>query len=221
MWADKRRASLKMDSYQITFQTWNKVASLYQDKFMKMDLYNDTYDRFCELVEKSHPAIFEIGCGPGNITKYIALKRPDFQIDAIDVAPNMIELAKANNPTVHFSVLDCRDISRLQSKYDAIIAGFCMPYLSKEDNAKFLKDCSELLYKGGIFYFSTIKGDYSSSDFVAASTGDKCYIYYYDEEYLRHELTQNNFQVLEVTNKQFAKADDTISEEIVFLAKKT
>ena len=94
-----RCASFKMDSYQITFQTWNKVATLYQDKFMNVDLYNDTYDRFCELVEKPNPAIFEIGCGPGNITKYLLAKRPDFQIDAIDVAPNMIELAKANNPT--------------------------------------------------------------------------------------------------------------------------
>jgi 2-polyprenyl-3-methyl-5-hydroxy-6-metoxy-1,4-benzoquinol methylase len=210
-----------MDNYQITFQTWNKVASLYQDKFMDMDLYNDTYDRLCDLVKKSHPAIFEIGCGPGNITKYISIRRPDFKIDAIDVAPNMIGLAKANIPTANFRVLDCRDIGCLKSKYDAIIAGFCMPYLSKEDNSKFLKDCSGLLNKGGIFYFSTIKGDYANSDFVAASTGDKCYIYYYDEAYLRHELTRYDFEVLEVTHKQFTKADDTVSEDMIFLAKKT
>lgn len=209
-----------MDRYQITFQTWNKVALLYQDKFMNANLYNDTYDRFCELIEKPDPVILEIGCGPGNITKYIAAKRPDFQIEAIDVAANMIKLAKANHPGALFRVLDCREIDRLPSKYDAIIAGFCMPYLSKEDNAKFLRDCAGLLNQNGIFYFSTIKGDYANSGFIAASTGDQCYVYYYAEDDLRHELTQNNFEVLEVKHKQFPKADGTIAEELVFLAKK-
>jgi SAM-dependent methyltransferase len=210
-----------MNSYQITFQTWNKVASLYQDKFMDVDLYNDTYDRFCELVEGSNPNIFEIGCGPGNVTKYISAKRPDFHIEAIDVAPNMVELAQANNPTIYFTVMDCRDISKLPSKYDAVIAGFCLPYLSKEDSAKFLRDCAGLLKKGGIFYFSIIKGDYANSGFIAGSTGDKCYVYYYEEDYLRYELTQCNFEVLEVKYKQFSKTDGTVSDDMVFIAKKT
>jgi trans-aconitate methyltransferase len=209
-----------MDSYQITFQTWDKVASLYQDKFMDVDLYNDTYDRFCELVEKPNPAVFEIGCGPGNITKYISAKRPDFRIEAIDVAPNMVQLAKANNPTVQFSVMDGRDISSMLSKYDAIIAGFCMPYLSKEDNIKFLSDCAELLRTGGIFYFSIIKGNYANSGFVTASTGDKSFVYYYEEDYLRRALAQNNFELLEVQYKQFSKGDGTISEDMVFIARK-
>lgn len=209
-----------MDNYQITFQTWNKVASLYQDKFMNVDLYNDTYDLFCRLVKKSDASILEICCGPGNITKYVSAKRPDFQIEAIDVASDMIKLAKANNPTVHFRVLDCRHISALPSRYDAIIAGFCMPYLSKIDSEKFLQDCAGLLTEGGILYLSTIKGDYANSGFVTASTGDTCYMYYYAEEYLRHKLTQNSFEVLEVKQKQFPKTDGTVSEEMIFLAKK-
>jgi len=28
-----------MDNYQKTFETWNKVAELYRDKFMDLDLY--------------------------------------------------------------------------------------------------------------------------------------------------------------------------------------
>ena len=209
-----------MDSYQITFNTWNKVASLYQDKFMELDLYNDTYDRFCELVTKPGAMVLEIGCGPGNITRYISAKRTDFQIEAIDVAPNMIALAKANNPGAHFHVLDCRDIDRLHATYDAIIAGFCMPYLSKDDSVKFIKDCAGLLQMEGIFYCSIIKGDYANSGFAATSTGDKCCLYFYDEDFLRDELTKNTFEILEVINKQFKKADGTVSEEIIFIAKK-
>lgn len=31
--------------YKETFEIWNKVASLYQEKFMNLDLYNDSYDK--------------------------------------------------------------------------------------------------------------------------------------------------------------------------------
>src|SRR5215210_3775931 len=139
-----------MDSYKITIEGFNKLASVYQDKFMNMDLYEDTYDSFCKLIEKYNAKIFEIGCGPGNITKYMCSKRPDFTIEAIDLAPNMIKLAKRNNPTANFKIMDCREIDNLTVKYDGIMCGFCMPYLSKEDCAKLIKDCSFLLYRGGI-----------------------------------------------------------------------
>ena len=88
-----------MDNYQETFETWNKLASLYQDKFMDLELYNESYDAFCNSIAKENANILEIGCGPGNITKYLLLKRPNYQIYGIDVAPNMIELARQNNPT--------------------------------------------------------------------------------------------------------------------------
>jgi Trans-aconitate methyltransferase len=209
-----------MDSYQITFETWNKVASLYQDKFMDLDLYNDTYDRFCQLIEKQNPSIFEIGCGPGNITKYLLKKRPDFQIQAVDVSPNMVELAKSNNPTAQFSIMDCRTINRITSKFDGIVCGFCIPYLSKNDTSKLFEDCSRLLAIGGVLYFSTIKGDYHNSGYEAGSTGDKAYVYYYDEAYLQQQLSQNNFALLDLQYKHFPKANRSSSIGMIFIASK-
>jgi ubiquinone/menaquinone biosynthesis C-methylase UbiE len=80
--------------YIETFNTWNKIATLYQNKFMDLDLYNETYDFICALLNKPNSKILEIGCGPGNITKYLLSKQPSFDIFGIDIAPNMIELAK-------------------------------------------------------------------------------------------------------------------------------
>src|SRR5690606_4608879 len=98
--------------------------------------------------------------GPGNITRYLLAKRPDFTIDAIDIAPNMIELAKQNNPTANFEVMDCRGIAGISKKYDGIICGFCMPYLSKSDCGQLIADSANLLKDNGILYFSTIEGNY-------------------------------------------------------------
>ena len=116
-----------MDRYKETFETWNKIAALYQDKFMDLDLYNDTYDYICSSLDKANPKILEIGCGPGNITKYLLSKRPDFDVFGIDIAPNMIELAKMNNPTASFAIMDCRQIDELETKYEGIVCGFCYP----------------------------------------------------------------------------------------------
>ena len=219
--------SIPVDKYEITFQSWNSVADLYQEKFMGLDLYNDTYDRFCNLVEKPGATIFEIGCGPGNITKYLLAKRPDFKIEAIDVAPNMITLAKENNPAATFRVMDCRVLdSALTDKqqqfplFDAVMCGFCMPYLSKADCSKLLKDSAALLNNKCIIYFSAIEGNYEDSGFEKGSSGHSSYVYYYSEQELLEMLKETGFEAVEIIRKAFQKPDGTPSTHLIFIARK-
>lgn len=214
------KSTIKMDSYQITFETYNKIAELYQEKFMKMDLYNDTYDIFCALNAKTAAHIFEIACGPGNITQYLLQKRPDFIIEAIDVAPNMLKLAQINNPTAHFKVMDCREIDTISKKFDAIMCGFCMPYLSKNDCNKLIKDAHHLLNDNGIFYFSTIEGNYEKSGYEMNSKGDKIYLYYHEEKYLVELLEQNNFEVVFLQKKDYPQVNKMPQTHLIFIAKK-
>lgn len=209
-----------MDRYQITFQSWNKVASAYQDIFMDLAIYNDTYDTFCQLIGKPNAHIFEIGCGPGNITKYLLTKRPDFKIEAIDIAPNMIELARKNNPEASFKVMDCREIDTITENFDGIICGFCLPYLSETDCAKLIKDCSNLLNPNGIFYFSTIEGDYSSSGFETGSSGDSMYVYYHPEAILKENLNTNGFKLTDLQRKIYSKKDGSTLTNLIFIAQK-
>ena len=100
------------DHYKETFETWNKVALLYQEKFMHLDIYNSTYDAFLGSLPKSS-TVLEIGCGPGNISRHLLSERPDLQLLGTDIAPNMLQLAAANNPTATFLQLDCRGNSSI------------------------------------------------------------------------------------------------------------
>ena len=70
---------MEIDKYKETCETWDKVAVLYQEKFMHLDLYNETYDFLCNTLPNGHSSILEIGCGPGNITKYL-LSNKSFDI---------------------------------------------------------------------------------------------------------------------------------------------
>jgi trans-aconitate methyltransferase len=209
-----------MDRYKETFDTWNKVAKLYQDKFMDLDLYDDTYDLFCELVSVENSTILEIGCGPGNITKYLLKKRPDFRIEGIDVSPNMIALAKANNPAASFNVMDCRQIDSLQSKFDGIVCGFCFPYLSESDSAKLVKDCGSLLNDNGVLYISFVEGDYSKSGFQTASSGHRTYFYFHTLASLTKELESNKLETNKVFKKSYEKGVATDEIHTIIIARK-
>ncbi len=209
-----------MDKYKETFQTWNKIASIYKDKFMDLDLYNDSYDIFSELIPKKNSSILEIGCGPGNITKYLLEKRSDFKITATDIAPNMIALAKKNNIAADFRVLDSRDIGELNMEYNAIIAGFCIPYLSKEDCTKLIKDSSNLLTDSGVVYLSFVEGDYESSNYLSGSSGDRVFFYYHNLNSFKEELEKNDFEIVEIMHKKFEKSDKSEEIHTILIAKK-
>jgi len=208
----------KTNKYKITFQTWNKVAKLYQEKFMDLDLYIDTYDAFCDKIPK-RGRVLEIGCGPGNITKHILNKRSDLQILATDIAPNMINLAKKNNPAAEFQIMDCRELDKLSVQFEAILCGFCLPYLAKEDCVNLIKDSFDSLTRNGIFYLSTIEGDYEKSAFQIGSTGDKAFVYYYNADYLVNQLKKHGFKDVQVIKKSFPRGEE-IEVHLILLARK-
>lgn len=206
--------------YTETFETWNKVASFYQDKFMDLDLYNDTYDFICNSISKTNAKLLEIGCGPGNITKYLLSKRPDYDILGTDIAPNMIALAKINNPTANFALMDSRLIHKIKARYDGVICGFCLPYLSQKDSRKLIADCYKLLNKNGCLYLSFVEGEPSKSNFQIGSTGDRVYFHFHDLNDLKTQLTKNKFSEIQTFKVHYKKSENEIEVHTILLAKK-
>ncbi|MGZ3864991.1 MAG: class I SAM-dependent DNA methyltransferase [Bacteroidia bacterium] len=209
-----------MDKYQTTFETWNKLAKPYNEKFAGIDLYDDTYDFFLASIKINSASVLEVGCGPGNITKYLLSKRPDLKITATDVAPNMISLAKEINPSANCVVLDCRNLDSLREKFDGFVCGFCIPYLSKEDCEKLIRDFSGLSNPGAVIYLSAIEGDYDDSGFETSSGGDKCYVYYHSEDFLRQMFEKNGFSIKNVSRKSFSQSAHKSNTHLIILAGK-
>lgn len=168
-----------MERYQISAATFNKLAKQYQDKYMALPLYTPTYDLLCERLAED-AKVLDIGCGPGNIARYLLHRRPRLDYFGIDLAPNMVALARANNPSANFSVMNCLDIGTLSEHYDVIVCGFCLPYLTQPQVVALLNAISNRLKTGGILYLSTMEGDYVNSAMQTSSSGDKAFIHYHD-----------------------------------------
>ncbi len=207
-----------MNKIHTAQEIFNQYASDYQNKYMDVGLYHESFDLFCSSIPTEYADILEIACGPGNITQYLLNNRPDFKILGIDIAESMIELAKINNPAAQFKLMDCRDIGMLDQKYDAIMCGFCLPYLSKEESIKLIKDTAILLKPNGVFYLSTMEDDYSKSGIQTNSGGDQLYMYFHQADYLSRALEENGFEIIELKRQDFPTKDGTKTTDLLIIA---
>lgn len=207
-----------MNKTEIAVSIFDRWASLYQEKYMNVDLYGDSLDLFCKHV-KTKGDVLELACGPGNVTKYILNKRGDLKILGTDLSENMLELARENNPRAVFTKMDCRDISKLNKTYDAIVCAFALPYLSKEDTITLIKDASNRLNKDGLFYISTMEDDYSKSGLVSSSQGDQMYMHFHEAGYLTIALENNGFEIIDLSRKQYTGSDGKPVTDLLILTK--
>ena len=208
-----------MDHYQETFNTWNKMADLYEEKFMDLPIYNESYDRFCESIAMNG-RILEIGCGPGNIARYLLDKSPTFQLKGLDVAENMIQLARKNNPSAEFDVMDIRQLDQLKETFDGIICGFCIPYVSKDECAKLFSDCASMLSENGILYLSFVEGSEEQSGFKTNHSGDGVYFYFHELETIKEQLDSNQFSLKHLIHVDYPKPEGPADVHTIVIAQK-
>ncbi len=196
---------------------FDKYARQYQDKYMDVEKYAEGLELLCKKLTPKNPEVLDIACGPANISQFIINKRPDIRIEGIDVSENMIELAKINVPSGEFYPMDCRNLSSLKKKYQAIICGFCLPYLDKNEAFKLFEDAKAILNSEGILYVSTINGEYSSSAPRGPSTGEEesIQMFYYQFEDLSVLLKNVGFDI--IYQKEIITDQDI---ELIVLAKK-
>lgn len=204
---------------QENYATWNKLADLYARHFMDLDTYTASYAQFCGLLSTDRPSLLEIGCGPGNITRHLLRLLPKARILATDFSENMVDSAQKYNPQAECRVLDARNIGMLEEKFDGIICGFVLPYLSPEDSSSLLADCHTLLQKNGLLYLSFVPGNPAESGYVTGSTGDRCFFHFFDRVAFLIQM-RAHFEILDDTDVAYRKKDGSTEIHTLVIARK-
>jgi len=212
-----------MDQTKMVKAVFNDYAELYQEKFMATDLYHNALDLFCNAMKSGKADILEIACGPGNITQYLLQQNPSFNILGIDLAPKMLDLARINNPSATFQLMDARDISQLKPSFDGIVCGFCLPYLSKAEALAFIQDAASLLKPGGCLYLSTMEDDYHLSGLEVSNSGKgpAIYIYYHEEDYLKAALEEAGFEIIALKRQKYPEAKRPSTQDLLVIGRKS
>lgn len=211
-----------MDNFYISVQRFDEFAAEYAQRFMDLNAYSDSIDRFCELIGPKDPKILELACGPGNVTRLLKFRFPKSRIVAVDLAPKMIEIAQNALPDVDFRVMDVRDISSVSEVFDAIMCSFCLPFLSKIDAEKLIADCAGQLVSGGVLYISTMEGNEDRAGFETTSFSGNAEIYfnYHQQADLEHAFVQNGFEIRQVKLQDYIEPDGSLTTDLIFIGVK-
>ena len=211
-----------MENFELSVQRFDQFAAEYAQRFMDLNAYSDSMERFCDLIGNERPKILDLGCGPGNVTRLLKLRFPESEIIAIDLSPQMIEIARKQLPDVDFMVVDVRDISIIPVKFDAIMCSFCLPFLSKDDAAKLITDSARHLVPGGALYVSTMEGSEERAGFETTSfSGDsEIYFNYHRQTDLEQAFVQSDFEIRQIKLQDYIEPSGSITTDMIFIAVK-
>ncbi len=210
-----------MESGNKAAEIFNKYASQYEEKYMQLDLYKDSLNVFIKNLPGKNPHVLDMGCGPGNIMSYILKQKAGYKFMGTDLSPNMLKIAKKNNPSTRFKLLDSRKINEIEEIFNGIICSFCIPYLDKTEVRNLIIDCHELLLPEGIFYLSTMEGPHSISGYVnSSSQEDRLFTYYYKADFLKQVLENIGFKVIHLKSIANPNGKNNKVKDLVIIAEK-
>ena len=132
------------DKNMIAVDTYNKIAQEYDEEFVND--YSDTpyVDKFLNYLEGKK--VLDIGCGVGNLTKYIMDK--GFNVEGIDLSKEMLNIAKQKYSDIKFYEMNMKEIT-LRKKYDGIMLAYSLFHLTKKEVIEVLPKYYDLLNSNG------------------------------------------------------------------------
>ena len=137
-------------------------------------LYNEMIDSMVSVIpfESSDKfKLLDLGCGTGNISKKIKERFPNSMISCIDIAENMIQMAKIkleNYNDIEFFTGDFSEVD-FEEKFDVVVSSLALHHIKTDhDKKNFYNKIYNVLKRGGVFL---------NSDYVLGSNHNLNRIY--------------------------------------------
>lgn len=204
------------DKNMIAVDTYNKIAQEYDKEFGND--YSDTpyVDKFLNYLEGKK--VLDIGCGVGNLTKYIMDK--GFNVEGIDLLKEILNIAKQKYSDIKFYEMNMKEIT-LRKKYDGIMLAYSLFHLTKKEVIEVLPKYYDLLNSNGKILLILQYGQGERIVNEPLKEGLKIFINYYSQDEIIEILKNNRFKILYTDLKKSESEFELGNDKLVIICQKT
>lgn len=152
--------------------SYDAVADAYADALSdELDgkpLDRALLDAFAELC-RSGPAaggpVYDLGCGPGHVTRYLAARGLDAR--GLDLSPEMVRVARGRHPALEFVVGSMTALEAPSESWVGAAALYSIIHLDRDERRLAFREIARVLRPGG---FLLLAFHISSADHPAGSS---------------------------------------------------
>lgn len=144
-----------------TVQTsYDRVAETYAERIFGELAYKPMdralLDCFVEDVD-GRGVVADLGCGPGHVGRYLA--RQGIPMLGVDLAPEMIAIARRLTPAMTFLQGDMRALTVPDKAWCGITAFYSLIHFSPHELPQVLAECYRVLTNGGLLLLAVHLGE--------------------------------------------------------------
>jgi len=144
--------------FEVIKDHFEKEAAVFDSFFFKvMPDYEEMLQALTDALpfrRKDRLKIIDLGCGTGNLSRKIIKTYPNARVICLDMAENMIKMAKAKlkeGPNVSYWQGDIQKFS-YGTNYNAILSSMVLHHIEGKDKPGFYRKLYKALSKGGVFF---------------------------------------------------------------------
>lgn len=170
---------------------YNDIAREYAEEFYD-DTSDDKYiDKFLQSL--SGKKILDAGCGIGADCKYVEQK--GFEAIGIDLAADMLKIAREKYPNGKFQTMDMTNISYPDNSFDGIISNCSLFHIPVELLPQTLEEFKRVLRPNGKLLLILQEGNEETMVEEPYRPGVYIYMNYFSAESIAEFLREHNFKV--------------------------
>ncbi len=188
-----------MDKNKLSVNIYNKIAAIYTNKYFDDLVSSPFIDKFLDVLSKK-ARILDVGCGPGNFTKYMMDK--DFRVEGIDLSVKMLKIARQKVPGGKFKLMDMRKLDYLDSSFDGLLVAFSLIHIPSQEVVQTLKGFYKVLKPKGKLLVITQAGEPDRIVDQPLLEGEKIFINFFTRNRLAKFLTGAGFKIIYQKEKQ-------------------
>lgn len=140
---------------KVTAEAYKKVAEQYQAATVGKNVAQKQLDEFISMVNP--PAqVLDVGCGPGNDTKYLSAK---YAVTGIEMVKRFADMASVETPNAEIINADITTYDLPKNKYKGIWARDSLHHIPEENLDPVFKKLSDGLVENGVLYVIVREGE--------------------------------------------------------------